>query len=369
FGSSSGGSDDDFDIDSDAEVVPADLDSILTECVESGLPRLWLSWHYRSQDERLIAFSNAQYYEGELSSLPSPGGEPDAGIELRRVAGHFYRSIPRQWPGGAAPGFRHGITPRMRTNPVEAEAIVDHIVERVNDPVLSAQSIAVVTFNIQQRDLILDALEASDDPLVSARLSADEDPLVVKNLENVQGDERDVILFSTAFSAKEPGGRLPMNFGPLSRSGGEKRLNVAVTRARRKVVVFSSFDAADIDLARTSSKGLADLRGYLESAHVDAADERSAARVKNSIRDDLAVRHRDSERWECAVLPDSRRWADMPTVADREMTPGLLGGMMRWGSVERVWLPEWHARPDEVVQKIVTAVRSAAAVLAERDRE
>ncbi|HJC29939.1 MAG TPA: DUF4011 domain-containing protein [Candidatus Dietzia intestinipullorum] len=393
FGSSSGGSDDDFDIDSDAEVVPADLDSILTECVESGLPRLWLSWHYRSQDERLIAFSNAQYYEGELSSLPSPGGEPDAGIELRRVAGHFYRSIPRQWPGGAAPGFRHGITPRMRTNPVEAEAIVDHIVERVNDPVLSAQSIAVVTFNIQQRDLILDALEASDDPLVSARLSDDEDPLVVKNLENVQGDERDVILFSTAFSAKEPGGRLPMNFGPLSRSGGEKRLNVAVTRARRKVVVFSSFDAADIDLARTSSKGLADLRGYLESAHVDAADERSAARVKNSIRDDLAerlqregfevsceyglseftvdlaVRHRDSERWECAVLLDSRRWADMPTVADREMTPGLLGGMMRWGSVERVWLPEWHARPDEVVQKIVTAVRSAAAVLAERDRE
>src|SRR5699024_5250172 len=194
-------------------------------------------------------------------------------------------------------------------------------------------------------------------------------------------------------SAKEPGGRLPMNFGPLSRSGGEKRLNVAVTRARRKVVVFSSFDAADIDLARTSSKGLADLRGYLESAHVDAADERSAARVKNSIRDDLAerlqregfevsceyglseftvdlaVRHRDSERWECAVLLDSRRWADMPTVADREMTPGLLGGMMRWGSVERVWLPEWHARPDEVVQKIVTAVRSAAAVLAERDRE
>lgn len=393
FGASSAGSDDDFDIDADAEVVPADLDSILTECVESGLPRLWLSWHYRSQDERLIAFSNSQYYEGELSSLPSPGGEPDAGIELRRLEGHFYRSIPRQWPGGIAPSFRHGITPRLRTNPVEAEAIVDHIIERVNDPVLSSQSIAVVTFNVPQRDLILDALESSSDPLVSARLNDEDDPLVVKNLENVQGDERDVILFSTAFSAKAPGERLPMNFGPLSRAGGEKRLNVAVTRARRKVVVFSSFDAADIDPARTSSKGLADLRGYLESAHIDAADDRSAVRVKNSIRDtlaerlraegfdvsceyglseftvDLAVRHRDSARWECAVLLDSRRWADMPTVADREMTPGLLGGMMRWGTVERVWLPEWHAQPDEVVNKVIRATRRATTVLTERDRE
>ena len=393
FGGSTGGNDDDFDIDSDAEVVPADLDSILTECVESGLPRLWLSWHYRSQDERLIAFSNQQYYEGELSSLPSPGGEPDAGIELRRVEGHFFRSVPRRWPEGQEPRFRHGITPRMRTNPVEAEAIVDHIIERVNDPVLSGQSIAVVTFNVPQRDLILDALEASDDPLVRARLEDEQDPLVVKNLENVQGDERDVILFSTAFSAKTPGGQLPMNFGPLSRSGGEKRLNVAVTRARRKVVVFSSFDASDIDLSRTSSKGLADLRGYLESAHVDAADERSAARVKNSVRDglaerlraeglevtgeyglseftvDLAVRHPGSERWECAVLLDSKRWADMPTVSDREMTPGLLGGMMRWGSVVRVWLPEWHARPDDVVRKVVASVRDASTRLAERDRE
>src|SRR5699024_4393426 len=168
------------------------------------------------------------------------------------------------WPEGHEPRFRHGITPRMRTNPVEAEAIVDHIIERVNDPVLSGQSIAVVTFNVPQRDLILDALEASDDPLVRARLEDEQDPLVVKNLENVQGDERDVILFSTAFSAKSPGGQLPMNFGPLSRSGGEKRLNVAVTRARRKVVVSSSFDASAIDLSRTSSKGLADLRGYLE---------------------------------------------------------------------------------------------------------
>lgn len=392
FGSSSTASDDDFDIDAEDEMVPTDLESILTECVESGLPRLWLSWHYRSQDERLIAFSNHQYYEGNLSSLPSPGGEPDAGVDLRRVEGHFYRSIPREWRDGGAPEHRHGITPRLRTNPVEAEAIVDDIVTRVNDPARAEQSIGVVTFNIQQRDLILDALESSDDPLVRARLEDAEDPIFVKNLDNVQGDERDVILFSTAFSAKAPGGPLPLNFGPLSRTGGEKRLNVAITRARRKVVVFSSFDAADIDLSRTGSKGLTDLRGYLESSHADAADESTSARIKNSVRDDvarrlrdhgfevtteyglseftvdLAVRHSGETRWECAVLLDGERWAAMPTVADREMTPGLLGNMMRWGSVVRVWLPEWHGQPDQVINKVISSVQSASEELRERDR-
>lgn len=391
FGSSNSGSDDDFDLDTEDEVVPTDLESILTECVESGLPRLWLSWHYRSQDERLIAFSNNQYYEGNLSSLPSPGGEPDAGVDLQRVPGHFHRSIPREWKNGGAPEYRHGITPQLRTNPVEAEAIVDDIAARVNDPARGGQSIGVVTFNVPQRDLILDALERSDDPLIRARLDDEEDPLFVKNLENVQGDERDVILFSTAFSAKAAGERLPLNFGPLSRAGGEKRLNVAITRARRKVVVFSSFDAADIDLARTSSKGLADLRGYLESALVDTVDGGAAARIKNSIRYDLAqrlrdggfdvtteyglseftvdlaVRHTGESRWECAVLLDSDRWAAMPTVSDREMTPGLLGNMMRWGSVVRVWLPEWHSQPDQVVNKIVDSVRDGHKELQERD--
>lgn len=391
------GVDEDFDIDADpdTEIVPVDLESILTECVESGLPRLWLTWHYRSQDERLIAFSNDQYYEGNLSSLPGPGGEVDAGIEVRRVAdGHFYRKgeIPRS---GIVPGvsFRYGISPRFNTNPAEAEAIVDEIVSRVSDPALAAQSIGVVTFNIQQRDLILDALEACDDPLVRARLDDDVDPLVVKNLENVQGDERDVILFSIAFSAKTPGGPLPMNFGPLNQSGGERRLNVAVTRARRKVVVFCSFDASDMDLGRTSSKGVADLRGYLESADLKAEESKRWRHDANSVRADLAERLRDrgfevaeeyglseftvdlavraggARRWQCAILLDSPRWADMPTVSDREVTPELLDSLMGWGGVERVWLPEWHARAESVVDRLASAVHAAGEVLAMREAE
>ena len=152
------------------------------------MPRLWLSWHYRSQDESLIAFSNEQYYEGRLASLPSPGGDPTAGVEWRRVHGHFNREDRRK---------------HLRTNPVEAEAIVEEIRSRLATPSLAGQSIGVVTFNKQQQALDQDLLEESGDPLVLAQLRPEpEEGLFVKNLENVQGDERDVILFSTAFSTK-----------------------------------------------------------------------------------------------------------------------------------------------------------------------
>ncbi|HKD98448.1 MAG TPA: DUF4011 domain-containing protein, partial [Micromonosporaceae bacterium] len=133
--------------------VPEDLDSILSESVESGLPQRWLSWHYRSQDESLIAFSNRYYYENKLSSLPSPGhGGSIAGVSWRRVNGVFDR--------GAS-----------RTNEVEATAVVAEIARRLRDPETADGSIGVVTFNIQQRDLILNMLEDSTDPLIRAQLS------------------------------------------------------------------------------------------------------------------------------------------------------------------------------------------------------
>lgn len=127
----------DDETDEDGELAPEDLDSILTECVESGVPRLWLSWHYRSQDERLIDFSNQKYYEGRLASLPSPGGDLTAGVEWRRVTGHFNRESRTE----------------RRTNRVEAEAVVEEIRTRLTTPHLAAQSIGVVTFNAQQRSL------------------------------------------------------------------------------------------------------------------------------------------------------------------------------------------------------------------------
>ncbi|MBO0853142.1 MAG: DUF4011 domain-containing protein [Nocardia sp.] len=362
---------DDDETHENGELAPEDLDSILTECVESGVPRLWLSWHYRSQDETLITFSNQKYYEGRLASLPSPGGDVTAGVEWRRVAGHFNREDRGN---------------EFRTNRVEAEAIVEEIRTRLATPHLAGQSIGVVTFNAPQRTLVEDLLDECDDPLVQAHLRPDaEEGIFVKNLENVQGDERDVILFTTAFSRKPDNSPLPLNFGPLSRSGGEKRFNVAITRARRKVIVFTSFAPSDIDLSRTKSVGMAHLRGYLELAArgqdtgeqsrdglgVDPIQKDICAALRErgyeadtdyGLSDfvlDIVVREPGCSHWQVAIMLDGPRWAERPTVADRDLTPRLLETMMHWGSSLRVWLPSWIDDRAAVLERIDDAVGTA----------
>ncbi|WP_037138715.1 DUF3320 domain-containing protein [Rhodococcoides fascians] len=370
------------DYTEDDEVIPEDLDSILTEAVESGVPRLWLSWHYRSQDESLIAFSNEKYYEGRLASLPSPGGDDTAGVEWRRVDGHFNRETKD----------------RPRTNTVEAEAIVDEIRSRLSNAHLAAQSVGVVTFNAQQQTLVRDLLEASGDPLILDQLREDrDDGIFVKNLENVQGDERDVILFSAAFSKKPDDPKLPLNFGPLTRTGGEKRLNVAITRARRKVIIYTSFEPTDIDLSRTRSVGIAHLRGYLEQAaqasrtdeaaptHSRAVSDEIQAGLVQSLRDhgyeveanyglsdfvlDAVVREPGSEQWQVAILLDGPQWALRPTVADRDLTPQLLESMMHWGSSVRVWLPDWIDSPDAVIAQVGDAIAASKERIAARQAQ
>jgi hypothetical protein len=341
--------------------IPSDMESVLSEAVESNLRRIWLSWHYRSRHESLIAFSNHKYYEGRLSSFPrAPEGESNLGVSWRRVDGTFERG-------------------RERVNRVEANAIVEEIRQRLAED--EGASIGVVTFNIQQRDLIMDLLEECADPLVGTAMAAEDDALFVKNLENVQGDERDLILFSLAFSPDPESGRLPLNFGPLIRAGGERRLNVAVTRARAQVVLFSSFDPHHLDLSRSASVGLAHLRSYMEMAErrsdepgilrpaiardlhhdeVVSALEEAGLCVRRDVglsefRIDVAVGARPDGPW-VAVFLDGPAYARRATVADRESLPhGVLTGAMGWSRVERVWLPDWVRDRDEVIARLVAA--------------
>jgi hypothetical protein len=340
--------------------IPADMESVLSEAVESNLPRLWLSWHYRSKHESLIAFSNESYYDGRLASFPRPPEERhDLGVSWRRVDGTFERG-------------------RERVNRVEAAAIVEEIRSRLARD--AGASVGVVTFNIQQRDLILDLLEECGDDRVAASLADEDEPLFVKNLENVQGDERDVILFSLAFSPNRETGQLPLNFGPLIQAGGEKRLNVAVTRARTQVVLFSSFDPSHIDLNRSASVGLAHLRGYMEMA--ERGDDAPAILRRPGVRDrhqeevvvalrdaqlkvrehvglsdftvDIGVACADEGPW-VAVFLDGPGYAARKTVADREVLPFGVLRSMGWSRVERIWLPDWVRDREEVIHRIRAA--------------
>jgi hypothetical protein len=339
--------------------VPDDLESILSECVGASLDRIWLSWHYRSQSESLIAFSNARYYGGRLSSFPAPRVTRGAtGVNWRKVDGGI---------------FDRGQT---RTNLREAEAIVAEIQGRVRAGAAREASIGVVTFNLEQAELVAELLEeaASQDPALDALLR-DEDPehrLFVKNLENVQGDERDVILLSVGF-ARDAAGYLPMNFGPLNRLGGERRWNVAVTRARREVMLFSSIEPEDIDISRVGAgaDGVRHLRAYMEMARdgvgrlgdvaalgqqaFDAHRERIADTLRDagiivetdiglsSFKVDLALAHPEApERQLVAVLLDGTGYANRRTVEDREALPvSVLEHLMQWKATARIWLPEW----------------------------
>ncbi|MEZ0384001.1 DUF3320 domain-containing protein [Mycobacterium sp. pW045] len=350
-----------------------DEESILTECVQSQVPRQWLSWHYRSQDEALIAFSNQNYYEGRLASFPAPraGSDSGHGVSLVRVDGVFERS---------------GKGKTLRTNRVEAERIVADIRQRFALSPSVAPSLGVVTFNAQQRDFIENLLRDSGDDRLVAALD-EPDGLFVKNLENVQGDERDTILFSVAFSANDKG-VVPLNFGPLSRPGGERRLNVAITRARREVVLYSSFDPAALRAEETSQVGTKHLKAYLEMAArgVDALGGGGRRQpVFDYHRDDIAAALRSAglpvaadvglsdfrvdlvlsdpaapDEPLVAVLLDGPGWYSRRTVADRDGLPvDVLSGLLKWPAVERVWLPEWLQNRDATAARLRRAVEEA----------
>jgi len=233
-----------------SEDVPEDMESILDECIGASLPSIHLSWHYRSRHESLIAFSNRQYYGGKLVTFPSPVTED------RAVRFHFVRGMYEK--GGA------------RTNITEARAVVQDIVGRLKFEGFDrlGYSIGVVTFNAEQQKLIEDLLdeERRRDPSIETYFDRERnEPVFVKNLESVQGDERDIMYFSITYGP-DASGKPSMNFGPMNRDGGERRLNVAITRARRELHVFSSLHPEQIDLSRTQATGVSEFKHFLEFA-------------------------------------------------------------------------------------------------------
>ncbi|KAA1419202.1 DUF4011 domain-containing protein [Nocardioides humilatus] len=396
-----GGSADDDEIDDpDAEEIVEDQESILSECELARVPTLSLNWHYRSQDEALIAFSNRTYYRGDLSSFPTPTLlSSETGLEFRPVhwpengdKGMYLRA------GATKVDLGNGVVAGSNTNPFEAVEIVKYVHELVHaSPNLP--SVGIVTFNEQQRQLIADLLHSSDDPKVADVLDESKmgrgEALFVKALEQVQGDERDTVVFSIAFS-KQANGKVPTNFGPLSNAGGERRLNVAVTRARRKNVVFCSFNPAsnELDVSGSTYQGPKDLKQFLMDAQASGAqgeEVETAHRIaiRDRHRDDIAAALQDAglhvmsdvglsnfrldlvlarpenpRRPILPVLLDGESWKKRNTVSDRDVLPvEVLENLMGWPTVARIWWPMWLQNRDEVIGRILAEVDRAEAAL------
>ena len=356
----------------------SEADSILTRCLDSGLLQHRLTWHYRSRDESLVAFSNRHYYGGRLHTFPSPltiaAGADDApgghGISLRRVRGRYFRPEDRARRSSASPN----------TNPLEAQRVVEEVLRHVEACPDRLPSLGVITFNDRQRDLIENSLREIASPRVIEALDA-RDGLFVRNLENVQGEERDTILFSATFAANAQGD-LPLNFGVLNHAGGERRLNVAITRARKQIIVFTSFDPQDLHAERTAYRGVKDLRAYLHQAaegrapralpasqsplswhrrEIAEALEAAGLTVRTGVGHstfeiDLVLAVADQPgRPAVAVMLDGPQWNKREGVVDRDLLPVDVLRTMGWQRVERVWMPEWVADPKAVVARLVKA--------------
>ena len=340
-----------------------DLESILDDCLALNMPQSHLLWHYRSRHESLIAFSNSQFYENKLFTFPSVN-DRESKVRLVHVDGVFDRG-------------------KTRTNKAEAQAVVEEIKRRYKNPELSKQSLGVVTFNIAQQHLIDDLLTeaCAQDPDLEKWAYNEDEPLFIKNLENVQGDERDVILFSIGFGPDESG-KIYMNFGPLNREGGWRRLNVAVSRARYEMMVFSTMRSEQLDLNRTKAEGVAALRSFLEYAEGRAlALEETSVQIRQSSCDGIAasickvlqengyetdlsvgrseyridigiVNPKNPDQYLLGIMLDGSTYGAAKTTRDREIAQiGVLSGL-GW-QILRIWCMDWWDNREKELKRIL----------------
>ena len=349
-------------------VAARDVESILGLCNARGLPSAMLRWHYRSRHESLIATSNAEFYDNRLFILPSPRARSATlGLSLRRVEGRFDT-------GGTG------------TNAEEARAVAEAVIAHARET--PGDTLGIAAFSIRQRDAILNAVEAArrDNPDTEAFFSAHPDePFFVKNLENVQGDERDSIMISVGYG-RGADGKLAMRFGPLSADGGERRLNVLITRAKKRCIVFSSIGADDIDLARASGRGVATLKSFLAFATAGEASRATAAKTqaaplaaaigkaieaagKEAVpRVGMAglfldVAARESGNYVLGIEADAGDWAALRCARDRERGRASALEAMGW-KLARAWSLSWYGRPEAEAARIAALLGAAPATTA-----
>ena len=371
FSTSTGNSSDGYDDDEgyDEEVY----DSILEETANI-LPNRTLLWHYRSKHEHLIAFSNQEIYRNDLVTFPSSNEcEPDTGVEFVYVEDGFYEPSPKN------------------CNISEAKRIVllvkNHI-DRHPD-----RSLGIIAFSEKQQQAILLEIQRfreKNPEYEEFFAEGKDDEFFVKNLENVQGDERDTIFFSVGYARtreqKANGKPMSMRFGPLGAAGGERRLNVAITRAKINVKLVSSILPSDIDLSRTESDGIRMLRSYIEFAmngestlaatHRSGRPDDFADFIAEFIREhgykvkqyvgcsgykiDIAVQHPSEtvEQFVAGIECDGFSYVSARTARDRDRLRSTVLKNMGW-NLYRIWSAEWFKNPEIEGQKLLAFISGA----------
>ncbi|MEM2614909.1 MAG: DUF3320 domain-containing protein [Nitrososphaerota archaeon] len=341
-----------------------EMGSFLEECISTPgtFAEAHLRWHYRSRDERLIAFSNYYFYrDNPLLTFPYPAvNSPDTGVRLEYLPNGI-------WDRG-----------KTRTNRVEAEKVAELVYESVKrNP---HRSLGVVAMNVEQCEIIEEYIERLCDqhPEIAQILYGNEDePFFVKSLENVQGDERDVIIISLGFG-RDPHGILTYNFGPLGQENGWRRLNVLITRARWQIIVVTSLRAHELSSVKTT--GATRLRDFLEyvekGCKLPAPLPRITASETNpfedsvaqAIRDlgyqvdeqvgvgpyriDIAVRDpRDVNRYLAAVECDGATYHSTPDARDRDILREEILRALGW-RILRVWSTDWFWRREKTIASL-----------------
>ena len=370
---------DDVDWDELREEDVEVFDSILDECLGIGLPVKTLKWHYRSRHEDLIAFSNHRFYDDTLITFPSAKAQTDSlGVKLVYVPNGIYDR------GG------------KRNNLNEAEKVADLVFGHFRN--YPKKTLGVVTFSIAQMEAVEEAIDRrlKEQPDFEQFFKEDRlEGFFVKNLENVQGDERDVIFFSVGYGY-DLQKQMTLNFGPLNKPGGERRLNVAVTRAREKVILITSIKASDID-AETKAIGVQTLRAYLdyaehgpetlgsvktkESEFESALDEDVAAEIKkmgyeivpqvgcSGYRIDIGVI--DPVSPGCYLLGvecDGATYKSSSSARDRDRLREQVLRQLGW-RIHRIWSPAWVARRDSEIRRLKDDLEQAQQLQLEKDAQ
>ncbi|MBD2502064.1 AAA domain-containing protein [Anabaena azotica] len=354
--------------DNDEDIIDEDdanAESVLDECSNFMFGRT-LKWHYRSRDERLIAFSNQHFYDSQLVTFPNPIQNPDLGVKFKHVPDGVYD--------------RAGRKDNQREAQVVAQLALEHF------QLVPAQSLGIIAFSEAQADAIQEQIEilGKDNPDFEAFCNDNSPQFFLKALENVQGDERDAIILSVGYGY-DADGKLNLNFGPINKQGGERRLNVAVTRAKCKITLVSSIVAGDIDLSRSKSEGLRLLRDYLEYAasggerlegnfytdqlKFDSPFEEDVYHALTSrgyiirsqvgcsgYRIDLAVvnRNRPGE-FLLGIECDGASYHSSPTARDRDRLRQQVLEKLGW-KIHRIWSTDWFRNKPAQVNLLVERI-------------